>query len=174
MTRSDKFIAQSRTFLDALTRKAHASRTIQSTRSNTKRTTVHTVLAAGLATCALAISFCTNAQATTETGGALTSVAPPPNSKPLARHALSAGGRQATYMTSATPGGVISFYKQLLPAAGWTVTGSDTGDGSRSKGARLQATNGPQYLALNAVRPTGKTYVKICIWPSRPSDDGCD
>jgi hypothetical protein len=63
---------------------------------------VHTVLAAGLATCALAISFCTNAQATTE------------------------------------------------------------------------ATNGPQYLALNAIRPTGKTYVKICLWPVRPSNDRCD
>jgi hypothetical protein len=133
---------------------------------------VHTVLAAGLATCALAISFCTNAQATTVTEDPLSSVAPPPHSKPLGRRAVSAGGQQSTYMTSATPEGVISFYKQLLPAAGWTVTDSD--DESGKEGANLQAINGVQYLALNAIRPTGKTYVKVCIWPSKPSDDRCD
>jgi hypothetical protein len=131
---------------------------------------VHTVLAAGLATCALAISFCTNAQATTETGGALTSVAPPPNSKPLARHALSAGGQQATYLTTATPAGVISFYRQILPAGGWTVTDIDEELGE----GRLQATNDAKYLALNAGGPTGKTYVKVCVWPTRPSDNSCE
>jgi hypothetical protein len=131
---------------------------------------VHTVLAAGLATCALAMSFCTNAQATTETGGALTSVAPPPNSKPLARHALSAGGEQATYLTTATPAGVISFYRQILPAGGWTVTDSDEESGEAS----LQATNDAKYLALNAGGPTSKTYVKVCVWPTRPSDDRCE
>ena len=130
--------------------------------------------AAALMICALATSFCTHVLATTETGDELTSVAPPPHSKPLGRHDLTAGGHQSTYMTYATPEGVISFYKQLLPAAGWTVTGSDTGEGSRGKGAKVQATNGPQYLALNAVRPTGKTYVKVCVWPSRPDDDRCD
>ena len=81
-----------------------------------------TIRAAALAVCGLATSFCTNAQATTVTGDALSSVAPPPHSKPLGRRAVSAGGQQSTYMTSATPEGVISFYKQLLPAAGWTVT----------------------------------------------------
>ena len=37
----------------------------------------------------------------------------------------------------------------------------------------LQATNGPKYLALNAGVPTGTTYVRVCVWPSRPSDDRC-
>ena len=166
MTRSHKSLAQRRTFLDALTRKH--------TLAEPKRTTVRTVLAAGLATCALAIAFCTNAQATTETGGALTSVAPPPHSRPLGRRAVSAGGQQSTYLTSATPEDVVSFYKQLLPAAGWTVTDTNSGEESGKKGSNLQAINGQQYLALNADRPTGKTYVKVCIWPSKPRDDRCD
>ena len=85
-----------------------------------------------------------------------------------------AGGQQSTYMTSATPEGVISFYKQLLPAAGWTVTDTNSDDESGKEGANLQAINGRQYLALNAIRPTGKTYVKVCIWPSKPSNDRCD
>ena len=129
--------------------------------------------AAALAICALATSFCMNAQATSETGAALSSVAPPPNSKPLGRRAVSAGGQQSTYMTSATPEGVISFYKQLLPAAGWTVTDTETGD-EAGKGASLQAINGPQYLALNAVRPTRRTYVKVCVWPTKPSSERCE
>ena len=52
-------------------------------------------------------------------GGLLTSVAPPPNSRPLDRQSLPTGGEQATYMTTATPAGVISFYMQILPAGGW-------------------------------------------------------
>ena len=87
-----------------------------------------TIRAAALAVCGLATSFCTNAQGTTAIGDALSSVAPPPHSKPLGRHAVSAGGQQSTYMTSATPEGVISFYKQLLPAAGWTVTDTNSDD----------------------------------------------
>ena len=109
-----------------------------------------TIRAAALAVCALAIAFCTNAQATTETGDALTNVAPPPHSRPLGRRAVSAGGQQSTYLTSATPEDIISFYKQLLPAAGWTVTDTNSGDESGKEGANLQAINGQQYLALNA------------------------
>ena len=47
-------------------------------------------------------------------------------------------------MTSATPAGVISFYKQILPAGGWTVTDSD----EKSREASLEATNGRKRLAL--------------------------
>ena len=130
-----------------------------------------TIHAPVLAACALAFSLCI-AHATTETGdGPLASVAPPPNSRPLGRKAVSEGGQQATYTTSATPEGIISFYKLILPAGGWTVTDSDEGAGDAK--ATLQATNGPQYLALNAGGPIGMTYVKVCVWPSRPSDDQC-
>ena len=73
-----------------------------------------TIRAAGLAACALGISFYSDAHAATETdGGLLTSVAPPPNSRPLDRQSLPTGGEQAIYMTSATPAGVISFYMQI-------------------------------------------------------------
>jgi hypothetical protein len=131
-----------------------------------------TIHAPVLVACALAFSLCTDAHATTETGdGPLISVAPPPNSRPLGRKIVSEGGQQATYITSATPEGIISFYKQILPVGGWTVTDSDEGTGG--KGAELRATNGPQYLALNAGGPTGMTYVKVCVWPSTPSDDHC-
>ena len=127
-----------------------------------------TIRAAGLAACALGISFCNDAHAVTETdGGLLTSVPPPPNCRPLDRQSLPTGGEQATYMTTATPAGVISFYRQILPAGGWTVTHSDEELGEAS----LQATNGAKYLALNAGGPTGTTYVKVCVWPTRPSDD---
>jgi hypothetical protein len=126
---------------------------------------------AALAACALGISFYSDVHAATETdGGLLTSVAPPPNSRPLDRQSLPTGGEQAIYMTSATPAGVISFYKQSLPAGGWTVTDSDEESGEAS----LQARNGPKYLALNAGGPMGTTYVKVCVWPSRPSDDRCE
>ena len=85
-----------------------------------------TIRAAGLAACALGISFWNDAHAAIETDGdLLTSVAPPPNSRPLNRQSLSTGGEQATYLTTATPAGVISFYRQILPAGGWTVTDSD-------------------------------------------------
>jgi hypothetical protein len=128
-----------------------------------------TIRAAGLAACAIGISFCNDAHAATE-GGLLTSVAPPPNSRPLDRQSLPTGGEQATYMTTATPAGVISFYMQILPAGGWEVTDSDEESGAAS----LQATNGAKYLALNAGGPTGTTYVKVCVWPTRPSDDRCE
>jgi hypothetical protein len=130
-----------------------------------------TIRAAGLAACALGISFCNDAHAVIETdGGLLTSVAPPPNSRPLDRQSLPTGGEQATYMTTATAAGVISFYRQILPAGGWTVTDSDEESGAAS----LLARNGPKYLALNAGGPTGMTYVKVCVWPSRPSDNRCE
>jgi hypothetical protein len=132
---------------------------------------MNTVHAAALAACALGISFCISAQAATYTDGdPLTSVAPPPNSRPLDRQSLPAGGERATYMTSANPAGVISFYKQILPAEGWTVTDSD----EESREASLEATNGRKRLALNAHGPIGTTYVKVCVWPSRPSDNHCD
>jgi hypothetical protein len=87
-----------------------------------KGAAMDTIRAAGLAACALGIFFYSDVHAATETnGGLLTSVAPP-NSRPLDRQSLLAGGEQATYMTSATPAGVISFYRQILPAGGWTVT----------------------------------------------------
>jgi hypothetical protein len=133
---------------------------------------MNTVHAAALAACALGISFCISAHAATETdgGGLLTSVAPPPNSRSLNRQSLPAGGEQATYITSATPAGIISFYKQILPAEGWTVTDSD----EESREASLEATSGRKRLALNAHGPIGTTYVKVCVWPSRPSDNRCD
>ena len=66
---------------------------------------MNSVHAAALASCALGISFCISAQAATDTDGdLLTSVAPPPNSRPLDRQSLPAGGERATYMTSANPG----------------------------------------------------------------------
>jgi hypothetical protein len=130
-----------------------------------------TIRAAGLAACALGISFYSDAHAATETdGGLLTSVAPPPNSRPLDRQSLPTGGEQAIYMTSTTPAGIISFYMQILPAGGWEVTDSDEESGAAS----LQATNGTKYLALNAGGPTGTTYVKVCVWPTRPSDNRCE
>ena len=132
---------------------------------------MNSVHAAALASCALGISFCISAQAATDTDGdLLTSVAPPPNSRPLDRQSLPAGGERATYMTSANPAGIISFYKQILPAGGWTVTESHEG----SREASLEATHGRKRLALNAHGPIGTTYVKVCVWPSRPSDNRCD
>ena len=79
-----------------------------------KGAAMDTIRAAGLAACALGISFWNDAHAAIETdGGLLTSVAPPPNSRPLNRQSLSTGGEQATYMTTATPAGAISFYRQI-------------------------------------------------------------
>ena len=130
-----------------------------------------TIRAAGLAACALGISFYSDAHAATETdGGLLTSVAPPPNSRPLDRQSLPTGGEQAIYMTSTTPAGIISFYMQILPAGdGRSPTAMKS-----SGAASLQATNGTKYLALNAGGPTGTTYVKVCVWPTRPSDNRCE
>ena len=57
-----------------------------------------TIRAAGLAARVLGISIYSDVHAATETnGGLLTSVAPPPNSRPLDRQSLLAGGEQATY-----------------------------------------------------------------------------
>ena len=126
-----------------------------------------TIHAPVLAVCALAFSLCT-AHATTETGDERCATS---KQQIFGEESRFRGGQQATYITSATPEGIISFYKLILPAGGWTVTDSDEGAGDAE--ATLQATNGPQYLALNAGGPTGMTYVKVCVWPSRPSDDQC-
>ena len=51
------------------------------------------IRAAGLAACAIGIFFCNDAHAVAETdGGLLTSVAPPPNSRPLDRQSLPPAG----------------------------------------------------------------------------------
>jgi len=39
--------------------------------------------------------------------------------------------------------------------------------------ARLQATNGPKYLSINAGGPAGMTFVHVCVWPAHPKDDHC-
>ena len=64
-----------------------------------------TIRAAGLAACALGISFYSDVHAATETnGGLLTSVAPPPNSRPLDRQSLPSrrGASDLPLVTSAT------------------------------------------------------------------------
>ena len=65
-----------------------------------------TIRAAGLAVCALGISFYSDVHAVTETdGGLLTSVAPPPNSRPLDRQSLLAGGEASDLHDLRQPGG---------------------------------------------------------------------
>ena len=97
----------------------------------------------------------------------------PPNSQTLGTEAISAGGQQASYKTSAAPAAVVAAYKESLPQAGWTVTDAGGSGSSYGGGAGLQATNGPKYLSVNAGGPSGTTFVNVCVWPSKPKNDSC-
>ena len=122
--------------------------------------------------CAWAIcSYAIAAPAADAEGDLLMGVRAPPNSKTLGIRAISSGGQQASYSTAAAPADVISFFEQSLPATGWVVAGS--GSGSGGGGVGLKATNGPKYLSLSAGGPKGITYVRVCVWPLRPSNDRC-
>jgi hypothetical protein len=121
-----------------------------------------------------ALAFSGNVgSAIAEDAGLLADIPAPPSSKSLGTEAVSSGGQQASYSTSANPGAVIDSYKQALPAAGWTVTSSGGSVGSSGGGAGLQATNGPKYLSINAGGPAGMTFVHVCVWPVHPKDDHC-
>ena len=93
-----------------------------------------------------------------------------PNSATLGSGDAPSGGQMARYSTSASPSAVIDAYKQAVTAAGWTVTGG----GSSSHGGGFQATNGAKYLVFDAGGPQGTTYVKLCVWPTKPKNDRCD
>jgi len=103
----------------------------------------------------------------------LSGIPTPPDSKALGTQAISSGGQQARHSTAANPGAVIASYKQALPDAGWTVTGSGGSGSSYGGNAGLQATNGPKYLSINAGGPAGTTFVSVCVWPSKPHNDNC-
>ena len=93
-----------------------------------------------------------------------------PDSAAIGTGSASSGGQMARYSTSAAPGAVIESYKQVLSAAGWTVTGGGGGD----RGGGFQATSGPKYLSFNAGGPQGTTYVSVCVWPTKPQNGHCD
>ncbi|MGB6949629.1 MAG: hypothetical protein WBD84_10620, partial [Methyloceanibacter sp.] len=103
----------------------------------------------------------------------LAGIPAPPDGKSLGTEAISSGGQQASYSTSADPGAVLASYQEALPGAGWTVTGSGGAGGAYGGGGGLQATNGPKYLSINAGGPAGRTFVHVCVWPAKPSNDNC-
>jgi hypothetical protein len=99
----------------------------------------------------------------------------PPDSKPLGEtKSIHDNGMAASYTSSATPSAVLDAYKKNLPASGWTVEGSGGGGSSWGGGGGLSAANGAKYLYVNAGGPSGKTYVNVCVWPTKPHNTSCD
>ncbi len=103
----------------------------------------------------------------------LAGVPAPANSTELGSGSAQSGGQQASYSTAETPAAVIGAYEKALPDSGWTVTGSGGTGSSYGGGAGLQATNGDKYLTVSAGGPAGRTFVHVCVWPTKPKNDTC-
>lgn len=103
----------------------------------------------------------------------LAGIPAPANSTKLGSGSAHSGGQQASYSTSEAPAAVIAAYEKALPGAGWTVTGSGGSGGGYGGGGGLQATNGDKYLSIDAGGPAGRTFVHVCVWPTKPKDDHC-
>ncbi len=97
----------------------------------------------------------------------------PANSTKLGAGDAQGGGQQASYSTSDTPSAVIAAFTKDLSGAGWTVAGGGESGGGYGGGGGLQATKGDLYLSLDAGGPTGRTFVHVCVWPSKPKNDHC-
>jgi hypothetical protein len=103
----------------------------------------------------------------------LAGIPAPANSTELGSGSAQSGGRQASHSTADAPAAVIAAYAKALPEAGWTVAGSGGSGSSYGGGAGLQATSGDKYLTVSAGGPAGRTFVHVCVWPSKPKDDRC-
>ena len=103
----------------------------------------------------------------------LAGIPAPANSTKLGSGSAQSGGEQVSYSTSDTPAAVIAAYDKALGEAGWTVAASGGGGGGYGGGAGLQATSGDKYLTVNAGGPAGRTFVHVCVWPTKPKDDNC-
>jgi hypothetical protein len=78
-----------------------------------------------------------------------------------------------SYTTTAAGSGIAALYDTAAKASGWTVTSTGGGGGGRWGGSGLTATKGSEYLVVSAGGGNGTTYVDVCTWPSKPSDDDC-
>jgi hypothetical protein len=103
----------------------------------------------------------------------LAGIPAPANSTELGSGSAQSGGQQVSYSTAESPAAVITAYEKALPGSGWTVTGSGGSGGGYGGGAGLQATNGDKYLTVSAGGPAGRTFVHVCVWPTKPKDDNC-
>jgi hypothetical protein len=121
----------------------------------------------------LALGCLTLFAATAAAEDLLAGIPAPANSTRLGGGSAQGGGEQASYSTSDAPGLVISGYEKSLSAAGWTVIGSGESGSGYGGGGGLQATSGDKYLTVNAGGPAGRTFVHVCVWPTKPKDDHC-
>jgi hypothetical protein len=92
-------------------------------------------------------------------------------------------GVHVSFTTTTIPGEVISSFAAALTGAGWTVEGSGS-DPQGVQGGGLQASNAGRYLNLQVFsdideRPANApgpptTFLRYCVWPERPGNDGCE
>lgn len=129
------------------------------------------------ATPTTAASPTTAAGATPTTAAASTDpmsgVPAPAGATQINQDQLAGGGVHTAYTTTEAPAQVVSAYQTVLQGAGWTVQNSGGGGSAYGGNAGLTATEGARHLSLEAGGPTGQTFVDLCVWTSKPSNNSC-
>jgi hypothetical protein len=103
----------------------------------------------------------------------MSGVPAPAGATQLRQDQLTGGGVHTAYTTTEPPAQVVSAYQAVLQGAGWTVQNSGGGGSAYGGNAGLTATEGARHLSLEAGGPTGQTFVDLCVWTTKPSNNSC-
>jgi hypothetical protein len=98
----------------------------------------------------------------------------PGSGSPASSDAVHGGGTH-TYYTLATTdyASVVTNCNSALTAAGWTVASTGNNGYGRYGGGGSTVTKGARYAVFAVGSSGSRTYMDVCVWPSRPANTNC-
>lgn len=96
-----------------------------------------------------------------------------PTAELLETTELADGGTRQSFRTSTSPADLVDHYASDLRHDGWTITRQGADGGTTGGGGEVVADRDGRHVVLQAGGPDATTFVRICSWPRRPSNDYC-